>query len=108
MNNQTSTTVMGDNNAPRLSMDVSAQINQYKSEESGHKAPQVLPFNVDSALELLDDVFKKLRRLSSDVNNTLNEPKHNTAAVKTITNIIDAIGEDILFNIPAQLDKMKL
>lgn len=94
--------------SPTLGMDVSSQINQYKEEELGQKAPPIQPYTLDSSMELLSDIYKKLIMLRDAVNNTKNQPKANRGALQEINGIIDNIGKQILMDIPEQIDKLNL
>ena len=94
--------------APKLDMDVGTQIDRYKEEEKMQKAPPIQPFTLDSSMELLSDIYKKLIMLRDAVNNTKNQPKANRGALQEINGIIDNIGKQILMDIPEQIDKLNL
>lgn len=93
---------------PINDLDVSAQTKRYKEEEASQKAPQVLPFNFNSANELMSKLFLdllELRKMFADAENNSQVKSKN---LRPIYKIIDNIGTEITQDIPELLDKLAL
>ena len=81
------------------------QLNQYKQEETGHKADKILPHELQNITSLLGDTFVSL----TDIRNMLDTAEQNTELNK---HVIDSIKEKIdeinkiVLEIPEDLAKI--
>jgi hypothetical protein len=93
---------------PITDFDVSAQTKRYKDEELTHKAPQVLPFNFDSANELISKLYIDLLELRAMFQAAESNSQVKSKNLRPIYKVIDDIGTEITQNIPELLDKLAL
>ena len=93
---------------PITDFDVSAQIKKYEDEAATHEAPQVLPFNFNSANELISKLYLDLLELRAMFITAESNSQVKAKYLEPIYKVIDNIGAEITQNIPELLDKLAL
>jgi hypothetical protein len=88
--------------------DTDAQMKQYKREEQESKASPTLPFELNSAEELLTKMYGDLLDFKRGIETAQKNTNLNRNTLSAILSIVDNIGKEILIDIPAEVDKLMI
>ena len=89
----------------RHELDPRDQINKYKGDEQQHKAPKVLPYEMDNINKFLGDTFISLTEIRNILVAAGNNKEISIHALDSIKEKIDTINK-IVLEIPEELDKI--
>lgn len=94
--------------SPDLSMNIGNQLQKHQEEEKQtHTAPPSKPFTLDAVNEHIFKIYAPLEDLRDQLVKTKDEPNQNRAALDKAIRIIDSIYKQLVFDIPASLDKSR-
>ena len=89
----------------RHGLDPRNQVSKYKGEEVQHKAPKILPYEMENINRFLGDAFVSLTEIRNIINAAGNNKEISAHVVDNIKEKIDIINK-IVLEIPEELDKI--
>lgn len=92
---------------PVLEMDPSGQMGIYRDDEKNQKAPDTLPFALDTLNQFIGNMLACLTQIRTQINIASNSPN---ADIKTTNKVLDKIDKInlIAISIPEDLERLKM